>query len=150
MSSLIPVEFPQNSMVGQQRQQILELQFDKFFHPQSFLVRKIRFKNQANTCSDCPSGAMLWFKEVHIVYSLEGLKSSRSVCGNNVPNFELLDAKIASALNKITQKPIQEEGQSRGTESREKDRFLRGQIAFMIYDYFRVTGAHDTVLDYAG
>ena len=23
------------------------------------------------------------------------------------------------------------------------------QIAFMIYDYFRVTGAHDTVLDYA-
>ena len=31
-----------------------------------------------------------------------------------------------------------------------KARFLRGtQIAFMIYDYFRVTGAHDTVLDYA-
>ena len=27
--------------------------------------------------------------------------------------------------------------------------FLRGrQIAFMIYDYFRVTGAHDTVLDF--
>ena len=23
------------------------------------------------------------------------------------------------------------------------------QIAFMIYDYFRVTGAHDTVLEYA-
>ena len=30
------------------------------------------------------------------------------------------------------------------------DRFLRGrQIAYMIYDYFRVTDAHDTVLDYA-
>ena len=28
MSSKIPVEFPQNSMVGQQRQQISELQFD--------------------------------------------------------------------------------------------------------------------------
>ena len=46
MSSLIPVELPQNSMVGQQRQQILELQFDKFPNPQSFLVWKIRFKNQ--------------------------------------------------------------------------------------------------------
>ena len=29
MSSTIPVDFPQNSMVGQQRQQISELQFDK-------------------------------------------------------------------------------------------------------------------------
>ena len=29
------------------------------------------------------------------------------------------------------------------------DRFLRGrQFASMIYEYFRVTGAHDTVLDY--
>ena len=35
-------------------------------------------------------------------------------------------------------------------KAQKKDRFLRGrQIAFMIYDYFRVTGAHDTVLDYA-
>ena len=31
-----------------------------------------------------------------------------------------------------------------------QDRFLRGrQIAFMIYEPFRVTGAHDIVLDYA-
>ena len=45
--------------------------------------------------------------------------------------------------------PIQKEGQSRGAESPERG-FLRGrQIAFMICDYFRVTGAHDTVLDYA-
>ena len=30
------------------------------------------------------------------------------------------------------------------------DRFLRGrQIAYMSYDYFRITGAHDAVLDYA-
>ena len=31
-----------------------------------------------------------------------------------------------------------------------EDRFLRGrQIAYMIYNYFWVTDAHDTVLDYA-
>ena len=35
-------------------------------------------------------------------------------------------------------------------EAQKEDRFLRGrQIAFMIYD-LRVTGAHDTVLDYDG
>ena len=67
VSSMIPVEFPQNSMVGQQRQQISEMQFDKFPNPQSFLVWKIRFKNQATTCSDFPSEAMLWIKEVEMV-----------------------------------------------------------------------------------
>ena len=35
-------------------------------------------------------------------------------------------------------------------EAQKEDWFPRGrQIAFMIYDYFRVTGAHDAVLDYA-
>ena len=63
----------------------------------------------------------------------------------------MLDAKIASALNKIIQnsqfkKKVSLEEQ----RALKKDRFLRGrQIAFMIYDYLRVTGAHDTVLDYA-
>ena len=35
-------------------------------------------------------------------------------------------------------------------KAQKEDQFLRGrQIAFMIYDYFRVTGARDTVQDYA-
>ena len=63
----------------------------------------------------------------------------------------MLDAKIASALNKIIQnfqfkKKVSLEEQN----DQKEDRFPRGrQIAFMIYDYFRVTGAHDTVLEYA-
>ena len=46
---------------------------------------------------------------------------------------------------------IQEGGQSRGTDRKPKKRtgFRGGQIAFMIFDYFQVTGAHDTELDYA-
>ena len=46
---------------------------------------------------------MLWIKEVEMVASLDELKSSRSVFGKIYPNFEMLDAKIASALNKIIQ-----------------------------------------------
>ena len=78
-------------------------------------------------------------------------KSSRSAAGENFPNFEMLDAKIASALNKIIQnsqfkKKVCLEEQ----KVKKEDRFFRGrQIAFMICDYFRVTGAHGTVLDYA-
>ena len=71
MSCTIPVELQQNYVVGQQRQQISELQFDKFPNPQSFLVWKIRFKNQATTCSDSPSDAMLWIKGVELVDSLD-------------------------------------------------------------------------------
>ena len=63
----------------------------------------------------------------------------------------MLDAKIVSALNKIIQnsqfkKTVSLEEQ----KAQKEDWFLRGrQIPFMIYDYFRVTGAHDAVLDYA-
>ena len=116
-----------------------------------FWCWKIRFKNQVTTCSDFPSETMLWIKEVEMVNSLEELKSSRSVSGKSFPNFKMLDAKIASALNKIIQNSHFKKKVSREEQKAKKeDRFQRGrQIAFMIYDYFRVTGAHDTVLDYA-
>ena len=38
-----------------------------------------------------------------MVESVDDLKSSCSVRGIRMPNFEVLDAKIASALNKIIQ-----------------------------------------------
>ena len=59
----------------------------------------------------------------------------------------MLDAKIASALNKIIQNSQFKKKVSLEVQKAQKeDRFLRGrQIAFMIYEYFRVTGAHDTV-----
>ena len=103
------------------------------------------------TCSDFQSDALLWIKEVGMVDSLKDLKSSRSASGKNFPIFEMLDAKIASALNKIIQnsqfkKKVSLEEQ----KAQKEDRFQRGrQIAFMIYDFFRVIGAHDTVLDHA-
>ena len=62
----------------------------------------------------------------------------RFSAGENFQNFEKLDARIASALNKIIQ----------NSRSQKEDRFLQGrQIGFMVYDYFRVIGAHETVLD---
>ena len=46
---------------------------------------------------------MLWINEVEMVDSLDESKSSRSVCGTDFPIFEMLDAKNASALNKMIQ-----------------------------------------------
>ena len=68
-----------------------------------------------------------------------------------MPNFEILDAKIASALNKIIQNSQFKKKVSLEEQKVQKeDRFLRGrQTVIKIYDYFRVTDARDTVLDYA-
>ena len=44
---------------------------------------------------------MLWFKEVELVDSVDELRSLSSTRGISMPNFEVLDARIASALNKI-------------------------------------------------
>ena len=66
-------------------------------------------------------------------------------------NFEVLDARIASALNKIIHNSQFKRRISLEEQKAQKhDRFLRGrQIAYLIYEYFRVTGAHDSVENYA-
>ena len=40
---------------------------------------------------------MLWIKEVEMVDSVDDLESSLSVRGIRMPNFEVLNARIASA-----------------------------------------------------
>ena len=94
---------------------------------------------------------MLWIKEVELDDSVDDLKSSCSVRGIRMPDFEVLDARIASALNKIIQNSQFKRRISLEEQKAQKeDRFLRGrQIAFLIYEYFRVTGANDSVENYA-
>ena len=139
-----------NYGADQQRLQILDLHFDKFPTPATFACWKIRFKTEVCTCSQFPTEAMQWIKEVEMVDSVDDLRSS-SFRGISMPNFEVLDARIASALNKIIhnsqfKRRISLEEQ----KAQKEDRFHRGrQIAYLIYEYFRVTGANDSVENYA-
>ena len=89
-----------------QRLQISDLHFDKFPTPATFACWKIRFKTEVCTCSQFPTEAMQWIKEVELVDSVDDLRSSSSTRGISMPNFEVLDARIASALNKIIHNPI--------------------------------------------
>ena len=140
-----------NYGADQQRLQISDLHFDKFPTPATFACWKIRFKTEVCTCSKFPTEAMQWIKEVELVDSVDELRSSSSTRGISMPNFEVLDARIASALNKIIhnshfKRRISLEEQ----KAQKQDRFLRGrQIAYLICDYFRVTGSHDSVENYA-
>ena len=83
--------------------------------------------------------------------SVDDLTSSRSIRGTPGPNFESLDARIASALNKIFQNTsFKKKVSLEEMKAHKKDRFLRGrQIAYLIYEYFRVTGANNSVENYA-
>ena len=83
------MDIQKNYVVGQQRQQIWEPQFDRFPDPSSFLVWETRFKTQVSSGSDFPSEAMLWIKEVELVDSVDDLKKpSRSIQGyTHFPEF---------------------------------------------------------------
>ena len=94
---------------------------------------------------------MLWIKEVELVDSVDELRFSSSIRFVSMTNFEVLDSRIASALNKIIHNShfkiiISLEEQ----KAQKQDRFLRcRQIAHLVYDFFRVTGSHDSVENYA-
>ena len=94
---------------------------------------------------------MLWIKEAEMVDSVDDLKSSCSVRGIQMPNFEVLDARIASALNRIIQNTqFKRKVSLEEQKALKEDRLLRGrQIAYLIFEYFRVTGANDSVENYA-
>ena len=78
---------------------------------------------------------MLWIKEVEMVDSVDDLKASRSIRGTN---------KIIQ--NTCFKKKVSLEEM----KAHKEDRFLRGrQIAYLIYEYFGVTGANDSVESYA-
>ena len=52
-----------------------------------------------------------------MVGSVDDLKTSQSIVEHRFPNFEMLHAKIASALKKIITSVLQEENQSGRPES---------------------------------
>ena len=60
-----------NYGADQQRLQILDLHFDKCPTPATSACWKIRFKTEVCTCSQFPTEAMQWIKEVEMVDSVD-------------------------------------------------------------------------------
>ena len=71
----------------QQRLQILDLHFDKFPTPATFACWKVRFKTEVCTCSQFPTEAMQWIKEVELVDSVDELRTSSSIRGISNAEF---------------------------------------------------------------
>ena len=75
---------------------------------------------------------MRWITEVEVVDSVDDLMSSSSLRGIQMPNFEVLDARIVSALNRIIHNSHFKRRISLEEQKAQKQvRFLRGrQIAY--------------------
>ena len=144
-SRVVPSEggFSQNYGADQQRLQISDPHFDKFPTPATFACWKKRFKTEVCTCSQFPTDALHWIKEVEMADSVDDSMSSSSTRGIHMLNFEVLDARIASALNRIIPNShVRRRVSLEEQKAQKEDRFFRGrQIAYLIYEYFRVTGA---------
>ena len=131
-----------NFGADQQRLQISHLHFDKFPTPATFVCWKIWFKTEVCICSQFPTEAMQWIKEVETVDSVDELRSSSSIRGISMPNFEVLYARIASALNKIIHNShFKRKISLEERKAQKEDCFFRDrQIAYLIYDYSPVIG----------
>ena len=79
-------------------EQVSEMHFGTFPYPSTFQHWKTSFKTEVCSCSNFPTEAMHWPKDVEMVDSVEDPETSRSIRGHRFPNFEMLDAKIASGL----------------------------------------------------
>ena len=72
-NSVIPSEgdFFKERWADQQRLQMSDLHFDKFPNPSTLAQWKIRFKTKVCTCSQFPTEAVQWIKEVELVDSVD-------------------------------------------------------------------------------
>ena len=137
-------KFSKDSVEDQQRLQISDLHFDKF--PTQILdCWKIMFKTEVCTCSRkvCYGSN----KEVEMVESVDDLKSSRSIGGALCPDLSYTTKELLHHWTKSCRKPsFKKKVSLQEMKAHNEDRFLRGrQIAYLIYDYFRVTWANDSV-----
>ena len=88
-----------------------------------------------------PHITMHWIKEVEVAKSIDELKTARSIVGNDFPDFDMIDA-----MKNYTQIHFRKRVSVKEQRAQKHDRLLRGrQIAYMIYEYLRATGADETV-----
>ena len=101
----------------------------------NFKSRKVNFKIEVRWKSADLQITMHWIKEVEIAKSIDELMTWQSIA--DFPDFEMHDAKIASALKKISSSVhFRRRVSVKEQRAQKHDRFLRGrQIACMIYEH---------------
>ena len=108
------------------------------------------FKSEVSSCANRPIEVMVWINEIESAKSVADLKTAHSVTGAKLQtNDEVLGSKKASGLKKIINGAFNKRRVSIQKEAAKKARrFLTGrQVAWMIYELFRVNDTDESVLD---
>ena len=138
--------YSHNVVMDYPRYSILEMHLGKFPDFMEFQSWKVNFKTAVCASSQFPNKTTHWITEVEMAKSIDDLMTTRSITRRtDFPDYDLLDAKIAFVLNKlITNMHFRRRVCSEELLAQNQTRFSRGrQIAFMIYEHFRATGAYD-------
>ena len=83
------------------RYAISKLHFGKFPDPDDFQCWRVSFKTEVCVSASTSELTMPWTHEVDMSAHTDDLMTSQSITGESFPDFEMLDARIASALRKI-------------------------------------------------
>ena len=79
------------------------------------------------------------------------LESCKMILGRMIPDFEVLESTIASALKKLLTADFKRRLYMEQQEAKQNRRFLKGrQIAHVIHDHFKISGTGDALLDVNG
>ena len=142
---------PRYFMVEQPKHNISELQFEIFPSPSTFLYWKTNFKTRVFPVQTTQRKLCHGRKKSRwqIQWTIFGRPDRFLVWGYQ--SFATLDARIATALKKIIQNSkLTGKVHPEEQKAQNEVQFPHGrQTAFMIHEYHRVTGAHETILAFS-
>ena len=106
----------------------------KFPDSLEFQSWKVNFRTEVCLRAADPQITVIWIEEIEIAKSTDELVTSRSIVVKDFPDFDLLDAMIASALRKLlnTKSHFRKRVGVEEQRDQKHDRFLRAsQIAYI-------------------
>ena len=113
----------------------------------------MNFRTEVCSKAKNPTRALQWIKEIKAAESMDDLITPKSITGKDFHDYEELDLMMASAMKRCYDKQtyflktISVEEQ----RAQKDNRFLRGrQIAYLIFEYFRLSGSHDEIQGFSG
>ena len=84
-----------------------ELHLGKLPDSMEFQSLKVNFKTEVCSKTAVPHLTMHWIKEVETAKSIDDLWTSQSITGRrDFPDYDMLDAMIASALKRLLDKHV--------------------------------------------
>ena len=83
-----------------EKKEAKNIEFEKLQNSNTFVICKMNFKSEVCSSSSYPIEAKVWINEIDSDRNMNELKSSSTILGRMIPDFEVLDSKIASALKK--------------------------------------------------